>query len=329
MSVSVNILKLGALILSLFTSMIGWAQVSLIPKNIRLVVPFPPGNAADIQARALGEQLRKTLGLSVIVDNRPGASGAIALQYVSASKPDGQTLLVSSLSPLVVTPATNKALPYNVLTDFAPIALLGFNDVVLFSGNSVKTHSLIEVVDYARKNPDDFTYASIGAGTLAHLVMEYFDAKTGLKMRHVPYKGSAQAYTDIIGGQVSLMFDGLPQSLAQIKAGNFKPLAIASKARTPFLPNVPTINELKVPGLSNLVVVGWSGILAPFATPKETIFALNSEVTKIFNTQEMRDFLATQSLQAYPVHTPDDFTNYIKSELVSWSAMAKAAGIEP
>ena len=129
MSVSVNILKLGVLILSLFTCMIGWAQVSLIPKNIRLVVPFPPGNAADIQARALGEQLRKTLGLSVIVDNRPGASGAIALQYVSASKPDGQTLLVSSLSPLVVTPATNKALPYNVLTDFAPIALLGFNDV--------------------------------------------------------------------------------------------------------------------------------------------------------------------------------------------------------
>ncbi len=329
MSVSVKILKSVILILSLFTSFICTAQVNLIPKNIRLVVPFPPGNAADIQARSLGEQLRKTLGVSVVVDNRPGASGAIALKYVSSSKPDGQTLIVSSLSPLVVTPATNKTLHYNVLADFAPIALLGFNDVVLFSGSAVKAHSLWEVMELAKKNPDEFTFASIGAGTLAHLVMEFFDAKTGIKMRHVPYKGSAPAYNDLIAGEVSLMFDGLPQSLAQIKAGNFKPLAIVSKARTPFLPNVPTVNELNLPGLNNLVVVGWTGVLAPISTPKETVLALNSEITKIFNSPEMREFLSTQSLQPYPVHSPDDFTLFIKSDLLSWSAMARAAGIEP
>lgn len=303
-------------------------QSSLLPRNIRLVVPFPPGNAADLQARALADQLRKAHGITVLVDNRPGASGAIALQHVAAARPDGTTLLVSSLSPLVVTPATNKSLPYDTERDFAPIALLGFNDVVLVAGPETSVTSLPDLIATARRRPDDLTYASIGNGTLAHMVLEVISARSGVKMRHVPYKGSAPAYTDLIGGQVSVMADGMPQALPQIKAGKFKPLAILSKARSPFLSNVPTVMELNLPGLQNYEVVGWTGLVAPAATPREVVNALNAEVTRIFANAEMRDLLAAQSLQSFPAHTPDVFAAYIRTELASWRAMAKAAGVE-
>lgn len=306
----------------------GWAQINLLPKTIRLVVPFPPGNAADIQARALAEQLRRAHGLTVVVDNRPGASGAIALQHVAGIKPDGATLLVSSLSPLVVTPATNKSLPYDTERDFAPVALLGFNDVVLVAGPETAVTSLSELLALARQRPDSLTYASIGNGTLAHMVMEVIGARAGIKMRHVPYKGSALAYTDLIGGQVSVMADGMPQALAQIKAGRFKPLAILSKTRSPFLATVPTVTELNLPGLQNTEVLGWTGLVAPAATPREILTALNAEVTRIFASAEMRDLLTAQSLQAFPPHTPDVFTAYIRTELANWRAMAKTAGVE-
>ena len=304
------------------------AQTSALPRNIRLVVPFPPGNAADIQARALGDQLRKSLGLSVVVDNRPGASGAIALQHVAMAKPDGATLLVGSLSPLVVTPATNKSLPYDTERDFAPIALLGFNDVVLVAGPEVSVGSLPDLIALARKQPDALTYASIGTGTLGHLVMELVTSRAGIKMRHVPYKGSSQAYTDLIGSQVSVMMDGMPQALTQIKAGKFKPLAVLSRARSPFLPAVPTVAEANLQGLQNFEVVGWTGLLAPAGTPRDIVAAMNAETTRIFASTEMRDLLAGQSLQAYPTHAPETFASYIRAELGKWQAMAKAAGVE-
>jgi len=305
-----------------------FAQAGLLPKNIRLVVPFPPGNAADIQARALGDQLRKVTGGTVLVDNRPGASGAIALQHVANAKADGTTLLVGSLSPLVVTPATNKSLPYDTERDFAPIAPLGFNDVVLLAGTDVKVNTLPDLIALAKKQPDQLTYASIGPGTLAHLVMEVMTARTSVKMRHVPYKGSSQAYTDIIGGQVMLMLDGMPQALGQIKAGKLKPLAILSKARSPFLNTVPTVAEANLPGLQEFEVVGWTGLLAPAGTPRELVAALNAETTRIFTGAEMREVLAGQSLQPFAAHSPEQFAAYIRKELASWRAMAVTAGVQ-
>lgn len=313
---------------------VGWlagpalGQSSVLPKTIRLVVPFPPGNAADIQARALAEQLRRAHGVSVVVDNRPGASGAIALQHVAAARADGATLAVSSLSPLVVTPATNRSLPYDTERDFAPVALLGFNDVVLVAGPEISVTTLPDLLALARRKPDDLTYASIGNGTLAHMVMEVIATRSNVKMRHVPYKGSSPAYTDLIGGQVSMMADGMPQALAQIKAGKFKPLAILSKARSPFLGSVPTVSELNLPGLQGFEVVGWTGLVAPAGTPREVIAALNAEVVRIFVGSEMRDLLAAQSLQSFPAHTPDVFAAYIRTELANWRSMAKMAGVE-
>ncbi len=305
-----------------------WAQASVLPKSIRLVVPFPPGNAADFQARVLAEHLRKSLGMTVLVDNRPGASGAIALQHVAASKPDGTTLLVSSTSPLVITPAINKALPYDTERDFLPVALLGFNDVVLVAGPGISVNTLPELITLASRRPDELTYASIGSGTLGHLVMELLAARAGVKMRHIPYKGSAQAYTDLIGSQVSVMVDGMPQALGQIKGGKFKALAILSKARSPFLDTAATVAEANLPGLQNFEVVGWTGLLAPAGTPRDIVAAMNAETTRIFGSAEMRDLLAAQSLQSFPTHTPEQFSAYIRSELVKWRAMARAAGVE-
>jgi tripartite-type tricarboxylate transporter receptor subunit TctC len=320
------ILAAAACMASLFVQ-VAAAQSNLIPKTIRLVVPFPPGNAADTQARALGDQLRKSLGLTVVVDNRPGASGAIALSHVAMAKPDGATLLVGSLSPLVVTPATNKALPYDTERDFAPIAPLGFNDVVLVAGPEVKVNSLTELIALAKSQPDQLTYASIGNGTLAHLVMEVITSRIGVKMRHVPYKGSSQAYTDIIGGQVSLTLDGMPQALSQIKAGKLKPLAILSRARSPFLNTVPTVAEANLQGLQGFEVVGWTGLLAPAGTPRDIVMALNAETTRIFSSTEMRELLASQSLQPFAAHSPEQFAAYIRGELANWRAMAVAAGL--
>lgn len=303
------------------------AQASIIPKSIRLVVPFPPGNSSDIQARALGDQLRKSLGTTVVVDNRPGGSGVIALQHVAQAKPDGATLLVSSLSPLVVSPAINKSLPYDTERDFAPVALLGFNEVVMVAGPATNVSSFPELIDYARRNPDALTYASIGNGTLGHLVMELIAARANVKMRHVPYKGSAQAYTDLIGGQVAVMIDGMPQALVQIKAGKFRPLAIISNGRSPFLDQVPTLAEANVQSLKDFEVVGWTGLLAPAGTPKDMISAINAETTRIFATSEMREMLGAQSLRSFPARSAESFGGFIHTELGKWRAMAKAAGV--
>jgi tripartite-type tricarboxylate transporter receptor subunit TctC len=304
------------------------AQAGTLPQTVRLVVPFPPGNAADIQARALADHLRKALGITVVVDNRPGASGAIALQYVAHAKPDGATLMVASLSPLVITPASNKSLLYDTERDFAPIALLGFNDVVLLAGPSAPVNTVAELVELAKKQPDELTYASIGNGTLAHLVMELICSRAGVRMRHVPYKGSGQAYNDLMGGQVSLMIDGMPQSLPLITANRFKPLAIFSKERSPFAKNLPTMKETNNPSLQTIEVLGWTGFLAPAGTPRSIITQLNAETNRILGSAEMRSFLATQSLQPFPAHSPEDFAAYIRTELARWRDVAKAAGVE-
>jgi len=197
------------------------AQSADSGKLVRLVVPFPPGNAADVQARALGESLRKT-GLRAVVENRPGASGVIALEHVLRSPADGSTLLVASLSPIVIAPALNKSLPYDVVRDFAGVALLGFNDVVMLASPKFDGKSISEVIGMARAKPGSIRYASIGQGTLAHMVMASLAVELGIDLQHVAYKGSAQALPDLISGDVQLMLDGMPQSLPQVEAGRLQ-----------------------------------------------------------------------------------------------------------
>ena len=304
-----------------------FAQAPLPQKPMRLVVPFPPGNAADIQARALADQLRKVHGLTAVVDNRPGASGAIALEHVAKSAADGTTLLVGSLSPLVITPATNKSLPYDTQRDFAPISLLGYNDVLLVAGPKFAGATVADLVAAAKAAPGAISFASIGNGTLAHLVMELVSTRASMKLLHVPYKGSGPAYTDLVGGSVDVMLDGMPQALAQVKGGRLRPLAVLSKRRSPLAPSIPTLAESQVAGLGDIEVLGWTGLLAPAGTSRELVERLNAETQKILAGDEMRALFGAQGLQAYPAHGPAYFADYIRAELASWRAMAQAAGL--
>lgn len=296
-------------------------------RTVRLIVPFPPGNASDLQARALGEQMRKG-GQRVTVENRPGASGAIALEHVMRSPADGTTLLVASLSPIVITPAISKALPYDTVRDFTGVALLGFNDVVLLASPKFEAASVRDLVAAARARPGVISYGSIGQGTLAHMVMEHMAARTGIRLQHVPYKGSSQALPDLMSGEVSIMLDGMPQSLPQVEAGRLKALAILGNSRSQFAPAIPTVAESGVPGLQDVHIVGWTGVLAAAATPRAKVLELNAEILKIMSSAEMQAYMKGQRLQIYPPHTADDFSRQIKAELENWKEVARAAKVE-
>jgi tripartite-type tricarboxylate transporter receptor subunit TctC len=324
-------LKWSAVLASLWIGMIAApvsAQQTETGKVVRLIVPFPPGNASDLQARALSEQMRKA-GARVAVENRPGASGAIALEHVLRSPPDGSTILVASLSPIVITPATSKSLPYDVLKDFSGVALLGFNDVVMLASPKFGPATVAEVVAAARAKPGSVSYASIGQGTLAHMVMAHMASKVGVDMQHVPYKGSAQALPDLAAGDVSLMLDGMPQSLPHVESGRLKAIATLGRSRSQFVANLPTVAESGVAQLADVNVVGWTGVLVSSATPKAKVAELNADIIRMMASPEIQTFMRAQRLQIYPPHTAEDFDRQIRVELDSWRAVAKAAGLEP
>lgn len=318
--------RIAALLLLPLTALVA-AQPADPGKTVRLVVPFPPGNASDLQARALAEQMRKA-GQRVAVENRPGASGAIALEHVMRSPADGTTLLVASLSPIVITPAISKSLPYDTVRDFTGVALLGFNDVVLLASPKFEAASVRELVAAARARPGGISYGSIGQGTLAHMVMEHMAARTGIRLQHVPYKGSSQALPDLVAGEVSVMLDGMPQSLPQVEAGRLKALAILGSSRSQFAPAIPTVAESGVPGLQDVNIVGWTGVLAAAATPRAKVVELNAEILKIMAGAEMQAFMKAQRLQIFPPHSADDFARQIRSELESWKEVARAAKVD-
>lgn len=303
------------------------AQLADTGKVVRLIVPFPPGNAADLQARALGESLRKT-GLRAVVENRPGASGAIALEHVLRSPADGSTLLVASLSPIVIAPALNKSLPYDVVRDFTGVALLGFNDVVMLASPKFDGKTISEVINMARAKPGSVRYASIGQGTLAHMVMASLAVELDIDLQHVAYKGSAQALPDLISGDVQLMLDGMPQSLPQVEAGRLAAIAILSKTRSAFAPAIPTLAESGHAALADVNVVGWTGVLVSAATPPAMVKELNAEIIRIMAQPDMVEFMRKQRLQVYPPHSAEQFARQIRSELEGWRRVAKAARVE-
>lgn len=298
------------------------AQTSYPSKSIRIVVPFPAGGTTDILARAVAQRLTETMGQSVVVDNRAGAGGNIGADLVAKSAPDGYTLLMGTVGTHAINASLYAKMPYDHVRDFSPVILVAGVPNVLVINPTLPVNSVQELIAYGKANPGKLNFASSGNGTSIHLAAELFKTMTSVQMTHVPYKGSAPAVVDLVGGQVQLMFDNLPSALPQIKAGRLKALAVTSAQRSAALPDVPTVAET---GLAGFEASSWFGLLAPAGTPKDVIAKLNGEVAKWLATPEAKDKLAAQG--AIPAGlSPDDFTRHIASETVKWQKVVRDSG---
>ncbi|MEO8857905.1 MAG: tripartite tricarboxylate transporter substrate binding protein [Burkholderiaceae bacterium] len=297
-------------------------------RPIRVIVPFPPGNASDIAARVIADKLSQRIGQPVIIENRAGAQGAIGVEAVVKAPPDGYTLLLTSLSPLVITPSVSKNIPYDTQRDLAPVARIGYANMMLVTALTVPASTVAELVAYIKANPGKLSYGSVGAGTLSMLAMEMFKQATGTDVLHVPYKGSAQALTDMIGGQVTMMIDGMTSSYVQVKAGKVKAIAILSQQRSRTAPSVPTMAESGLPGLKDFDITGWVGMLAPAGTPKTVVDRLNTEVNLIMQQSDFQERAGSAGLELYAPSTPAQFGEFIKTEQAHYRDTAKALHIE-
>jgi tripartite-type tricarboxylate transporter receptor subunit TctC len=291
-------------------------------KPVRLVVPFPAGGTTDILARAVAQKLSEAWGQQVIVDNRPGAGGNIGSDLVAKSKPDGYTLLMGTVGTHAINPSLYKNMPYDHVKDFVPVILVAGVPNVLVVNPSLPVHSVPELIAYAKANPGKLNFASSGNGTSIHLSGELFKAMTGVEMTHVPYKGSAPALTDLIGGQVQLMFDNLPSSLPFIKAGKLRALAVTSGARAAALPDLPTLAESGLPGFE---ASSWFGVLAPAGTPRDIVAKLNGAIAGWLASPEAKEKLLAQGAIAAG-GAPEDFARHIGAETSKWAKVVKASG---
>ncbi|MEP7182332.1 MAG: tripartite tricarboxylate transporter substrate binding protein [Betaproteobacteria bacterium] len=299
------------------------AQAPAYPtKPIRLVVPFPPGGATDLLARDVGQKLTEAWGQQVIVDNRPGAGGNIGTELVAKAAPDGYTLEMGTVGTHAINASLYSKLPYDHVKDFVPVILVAGVPNVLVVNPSVPANTVAELIAYAKANPGKLNFASSGSGTSIHLSGELFKVMAGVQMTHIPYKGSAPAVQDLIGGQVQLMFDNLPPSLPQIKAGKLRALAVTSATRAPALPDVPTIAEAGLPGFE---ASSWFGVLAPAGTPPAIIAKLNAEIAKWLATPEAKEKLSRQGANAAG-GTPEDFAKHITVETAKWAKVVKESG---
>ena len=295
-------------------------------KPIKLVVGFPPGGINDIVARIVGQKLSESLGQPVVVDNRAGAGGTIGADSVAKAKPDGYTLLLGSVSNIAMAPSQYKALPYDPTKDFTPVALLASAPNILVVNSSLPIKSVKDLIALARQKPGQISYASAGNGTSNHLTVELLKVLADIDLVHIPYKGDTPAITDVIGGQVPMMFPTLPVALPHIKSGKLRAIAVSSAKPTALMPGVPTVAESG--GLPDFEVSVWVGILAPAGTPKDIVERLSTELTKIVRMPEIKEKLA--SLGAEPATMdPARFAGYIKSETAKWSKVAQAAKIVP
>jgi tripartite-type tricarboxylate transporter receptor subunit TctC len=298
------------------------AAQSYPTKPVRLVVPFPAGGTTDILARAMAQKLSEALGQQFVVDNRPGAGGNIGADIVAKSAPDGYTLLMGTVGTQAINPSLYAKMPYDAAKDFAPVILVAGVPNVLVAHPSVPAKTVAELIKLAKDKPGAINFASSGNGTSIHLSGELFKVMTGVQMSHVPYKGSAPAITDLLGGQVQIMFDNLPSAMPHIKAGKLRAIAVTSTKRAPALPDVPTIAEAGVPGFE---ASSWFGILAPTGTPRDIVLKINAEGNKALNSADMKEKLLAQGAEAVG-NTPESFSDYIKAETVKWAKVVKDSG---
>jgi tripartite-type tricarboxylate transporter receptor subunit TctC len=291
-------------------------------RPITIVVGFPPGGASDIMARILTAKLNSVLGQPFVVDNRPGAGGNVAGEFVAHAAPDGYTLLLGNNAILATNVSLYSKIGFNPEKDFAPISLIGTQANVLVVNDEVKAHSLAELIALAKANPGKLNFASSGYGLAAHLAGELFKAQAHIDIVHVPYKGSAPALQDVIAGQDQMMFATTSGVMGFLKNDQVRALAVTTLKRTPSLPEVPTMDEAGLPGFE---ATTWHGLVAPAGTPPQVIAALNKAIAETLKDPDIQHKLADLGIDIAP-DTPDQFAAYIKAEIPKWSAVIKVSG---
>ena len=290
-------------------------------RPVRIIVPFAPGGSADVFGRFLAQRLQESLGQTFVIDNRPGAGSVIGTDAVAKAAADGYTLLLMSNTHTV-----NESLipnkPFQLMRDFAPIAPINYSDLVLVAKASLPQNTLPELIKAAKARPGGMSYASSGPGTPYHMAGELFKAMAGVSIVHIPYRGSAGARTDVLGGQIEMMFDAIPTMSEHIKSGKVKALATTGKVRSAVLPDVPTADEAGVPGYEATL---WLGLMAPKGTPPAIVNKLNAEIARITGNAEVRRTWAAQGTTAMTMGV-DEFTKYMNDDIAKWARIVKFSG---
>lgn len=314
----------SALALTGLAALTGIAHAAYPDRPVKLIIPFTAGGATDVIGRTVAHAMSLSMGQQIVVDNKPGAGGAIAAAAVANAAPDGYTLLLGSIGMLAIGPNLRRITSYDAINSFAPISQLTATPNLIVAHPSLRANTLHELIDQARANPGKIAYASSGVATSTHLSGELFQTMAGIKLVHVPYKGGAQALSDLRAGQILLMFDTM-SSVAAIKAGQLKALAITSDKRSPQLPGVPTVAEAGLPGYRTS---SWNGLMAPAGTPRAVVDRLNHEVLKALARPDVRERLMTDGSEVFG-SAPAEFGHFIAEENKRWGQLIKDTGIRP
>jgi tripartite-type tricarboxylate transporter receptor subunit TctC len=313
------LVRIAALVLSIGAVALPVSAADYPDHAIKMIVPFAAGGGTDVLARIIAQNLNNKRGQPVVVENQPGASGAIGTRVVMKAPPDGYTLLMASTGALMAVSGSDGDGPFDVNKVLSPIAVAAAPPYLLVASPTLPVNSIADLIRYAREKPDGLTFGSSGVGAASHLSGLLFASATGIKLLHIPYKGTGPAVTDLLGGRIDIMFAPGPVVQQFVAAGQLKALGVTDLERSRFYPDIPTVSEAGVAGYES---VGWFGLLAPPNTPPEIVAKINGVIVAAMNTQEFRDHLATLGAEPKP-QTPEQFGRYINADVAKWSKLVK------
>lgn len=318
---------LHLLIISILVGVSPGAPAQSYPgKAVRMVVPYPAGGYYDLLARVIGAKLAEIWGEPVVVENRVGANGMVGTDFVAKSPPDGYTILMGGIGPFGISPGLYQKMAYDPVRDFAAVIHVASAPNVLVAHPSLEARSVKDLIALARSSPGKLTFSSAGSGSSQHLSAEMFDAMAGVKMTHIPYKGSAPAVTAVLAGQVSVLFGTMADVVAHVRAEKLRALAVTSARRISVLPEVPTMIEAGVPDFE---ATAWFGVLAPAAVPREIVAKLNQDIGRILQMPDVLERISQQGSAEIVGGTPEKFGAFIRAEIVKWTKVVKDAGVKP